>query len=226
MSIGKRYRSDLEARGNAEQAYPLSEAVAQLKKFKATKFDQSVEICMHLGVDPKHADQIVRGSISLPHGTGKTKTVIAFCGPDAEAGAKEAGAVEVGGEELVKKVEGGWMDFDVAIASPDMMRFVGKLGKVLGPRGLMPSPKAGTVTPDVATAVSEYAAGKVNYKTDAGGNVHAVVGKFSFNEDQLVDNIQAFIDRIVKDKPSVAKGHYIKKISISATMTPGVQVEA
>lgn len=226
MSTGKRYRSDLESRGSAEKALPLTDAVAQLKKFKPAKFDQTVEICMHLGVDPKHADQIVRGSISLPNGTGKTKTVIAFCGPDAVAAAKEAGAVEAGGEELVKKVEGGWMDFDVAVASPDMMRFVGKLGKVLGPRGLMPSPKAGTVTPDVATAVSEYTAGKVNYKTDAGGNVHAVVGKFSFSEDQLVGNIQAFIDRIQKDKPSVAKGQYVKKISISATMTPGVQVEA
>jgi large subunit ribosomal protein L1 len=177
-------------------------------------------------IDPKQADQIVRGSVSLPHGIGQSKRVIAFCGPDKVEDAKAAGATEAGGEELVKKVEEGFMDFDVAIADPAMMRFVGKLGKVLGPRGLMPSPKAGTVTPDVATAVKEYAAGKLEFRTDAGGNVHVIIGKQDFEAQKLVDNADHFLGLIKKMKPASAKGQYIKKISVSGTMTPGVLVEA
>lgn len=221
---GKRYRADLENR--TEEAMPIGDAVKKLKQFKKTKFDQTVEVCMHLGIDPKQADQMIRGSLSLPHGVGATKRVIAFCSDEKVAEAKEAGAIEAGGEDLVKKVEGGWMDFDVAVAEPAMMRDVAKLGRVLGPKGLMPSPKSGTVTPEVATAVKDYAAGKVEFRNDSGGNVHAAVGKFSFDETQLTENAQAFITHITKMKPSTTKGHYIKKVSLSATMTPSVMVAA
>lgn len=202
-----------------------AEAVAALRKFKATKFDQTVNICMHLGVDPAHADQSLRGSISLPKGIGKTKRVIAFCQSDIAPKALAAGAVKAGGDELVAEIEKGWMDFDVAIASPDMMRVVSKLGKVLGPKGLMPSPKAGTVTPQVADAVKEYSAGKVEYRTDKGGNVHAVVGKLSFADAALVENIDFFIKAIEKVRPSTVKGIYIKKVVVSGAMTPSVQVK-
>lgn len=200
------------------------DAFGALKKFKAPKFDQSVEISMHLGVDVKQADQMIRGSVSLPAGIGKTKRVIAFCAEDQVAAAKEAGAVEAGGQYLVEQIEKGWMDFDVAVASPDMMRVISKLGRVLGPKGLMPSPKAGTVTPKVADAVKEYAAGKVEYRTDKAGNIHAVIGKMSFQEDALVQNYQHFLETIEKARPSSAKGTYIKKIVVSGTMTPGVRI--
>jgi len=203
----------------------LSSAVKTLKTFKAPKFDQTVEICMFLGVDPKQADQAIRGSISLPHGLGKTKRVVAFCSESVAKEALEAGAVDAGGEELVARIEKGWMDFDVAVASPDMMRVVSKLGKALGPKGLMPSPKAGTVTPKVAEAVKDYSAGKVEYRTDKVGNVHAPVGKMSFGENELAENIQRFIETIEKAKPSSVKGKYIKKIAISGTMTPSVLVQ-
>lgn len=206
-------------------ALPAEEAIATLKKYKAPKFDQSVEVCLHLGVDPRQADQIVRGSVSLPKGIGKAKRVIAFCAPEKVAEATEAGAIEAGGEELVQKIEKGWMDFDVAVASPEMMRVISKLGRVLGPRGLMPSPKAGTVTKDVADAVREYAAGKVEYRTDKGGNIHAVVGKMSFSDADLLENYMHFIETIVKARPTAAKGQFVKKITLSGTMTPGVQVE-
>ncbi len=219
---GKRYRADLEQQ--PKQPLPIGDAVAQVKQYKPTKFDQSVELCMHLGIDPKQADQMIRGSLSLPHGIGATKRVIAFCSPDKVDDAKAAGATEAGGEELVKKIEDGWMEFDVAIAEPAMMRVVSKLGRTLGPKGLMPSPKSGTVTPKVAEAVKEYAAGKVEFRNDSGGNVHAVIGKFSFTADKLTDNAKAFIDHIHRIKPSAAKGHYVKKISVSATMTPSVLV--
>ena len=179
---------------------------------------------MHLGIDAKQADQMIRGSLSLPHGIGKSKRVVAFCASDKVAEAKAAGAIEAGAEELVKKIEDGWMDFDVAVASPDMMRVVSKLGRTLGPKGLMPSPKSGTVTPNVAEAVKEYAAGKVEFRNDSGGNVHAAVGKYSFDAKQLEENAEAFIKHITKMKPSSAKGQYIKSISLSATMTPGVAV--
>lgn len=220
----KRYRADSE-KVDKVKVYPLPEAVKVLKQFKAAKFDQTIDACIHLGIDPKQADQLVRGSVSLPHSSGKTKRVIAFCAGDKVEAAKAAGAIEAGGEDLVKKVEGGFMDFDIAIADPAMMRFVGRLGKLLGPRGLMPSPKAGTVTPDVAKAVKEYSAGRVNFKNDAGGNVQAAVGKLSMTAEQIEENAKAFLDTILRLKPASAKGHYIKKISLSGTQTPGVLVQ-
>lgn len=222
---GKRYRADVN-KVDRDKAYTLTEAVNFIKSFKATKFDQSVEIVMHLGIDDRQADQMIRGSLSLPHGIGQSRRVVAFCPADKVEACKEAGAVEAGGEELVDKVAGGWMDFDVAVATPDMMRVVSKLGRTLGPKGLMPSPKAGTVTADIATAVSEYAAGKVEFRNDKGGNVHAVVGKVSFEPQKLEENAQAFIAHITRLKPSTAKGVYIKRISMSGTMTPGVTVDS
>jgi large subunit ribosomal protein L1 len=201
-------------------------AVKALKKLKATKFDQTVNVVFNLGIDPKQADQLVRGSIALPHGIGKSARVICFCNADKVAAAKAAGAIEAGAEDLAQKVEAGWFDFDVAIASPDMMRVVSRLGKVLGPKGLMPSPKAGTVTPDVAGAVKEYAAGKQEYRNDDGGNVHGVVGKLSFSDSALADNLRAFLDAINKARPAAAKGVYIKKCVIAGCMTAGVQVSA
>lgn len=200
-------------------------AVSLLKKFKAPKFDQTVEICVHLGVDTKQADQMLRGSVSLPKGIGKSKRVVAFCPSDVAKKAMENGAIKAGGEDLVAEIEGGWMDFDVAVASPDMMRVISKLGRVLGPKGLMPSPKNGTVTPNVADAVSEFAAGKVEYRTDKGGNVQAVIGKMSFSESDLLENLMHFIHTIEKIRPSTVKGTYIKKITISGTMTPGLQLK-
>ena len=202
----------------------LAEAVEKVKSFKSVKFDQSIECVLHLGIDPKQADQLVRGSISLPHGIGKQKKVIAFCEDAGVEAAKKAGAIEAGCDELIKKVSDGWMDFDVVIASPKVMSKVGKLGRVLGPQGKMPSPKNGTVTADVATAVDEFAAGKVEFRNDAGGNVHVVVGKQSFETKKLVDNIEAFLSHIKKIKPTAAKGAYIKKMCISATMSPSVTV--
>lgn len=220
---GKRFEADLK-KVEADKEYSLEEAIEKVKSFSKTKYDQTIDICIHLGIDAKQSDQQVRASVSLPHGTGKTRRVIAFCQGDKVEAAKAAGAIEAGGEELVKKIAGGWMDFDVAVASPDMMRFVGKLGKQLGPRGLMPSPKAGTVTPKVDAAVAEYAAGKVNFKNDTGGNIHAPIGKMSFSAEQLVENAAAFIGLIDKLKPSGTKGQYVKKISIAGTMTPGAHV--
>ena len=202
----------------------ISEAVATLKKFKGPKFDQSVNCVVNLGIDPKQADQTIRGSISLPKGIGRSARVVCFCPADKVEAAKAAGAIEAGADDLVTKVEGGWLDFDVAIASPDMMRVVSRLGKVLGPKGLMPSPKAGTVTPDVATAVREYSAGKQEYRNDDGGNVHCVIGKMSFSEADLSANLEAFIATINKVKPASSKGLYIKKCVISATMSPGIQI--
>ncbi|MBN2376131.1 MAG: 50S ribosomal protein L1 [Sedimentisphaerales bacterium] len=221
-SRSNRYKKDAE-KANKEEL-PLAEAVEKVQGWSSTKFDQSVECVILLGIDPRQADQAIRGAISLPHGIGKSLRVIAFCeGEDAEA-AKEAGASEVGSDELVKKVSDGWLDFDVAIAHPRMMGKVGKLGRVLGPQGKMPSPKSGTVTADIAKAVKDYAAGKVEFRNDSGGNVHAIVGKVSFEKEKLVDNITAFIDNIKRMRPPAAKGTYIKKICISATMSPSVQV--
>jgi len=208
-----------------KQALPAGEAVAAIKKFKAPKFDQTVDVCIHLGVDTKQADQNLRGSVSLPHGIGKAKRVVAFCTSDVIPKAMAAGAIKAGGEDLVAEIEKGWMDFDVAVASPDMMRVISKLGRVLGPKGLMPSPKAGTVTPNIPEAVKEYSAGKVEYRTDTAGNVHAVIGKMSFPEASLQQNLEAFIHTIEKVRPATAKGTYIKKVSISGSMTPGVQVK-
>ncbi|MBL4702588.1 MAG: 50S ribosomal protein L1 [Phycisphaeraceae bacterium] len=222
--FGKRYRADFETVKQATPL-PLAEAIATVINFKKAKFDQSIDICLHLGVDPKQAEQMIRGSISLPHGIGKSKRVIAFCNSDKVDEAKAAGAIEAGGDELVKKVADGWMDFDVAIASPDMMRVVSRLGKALGPRGLMPSPKSGTVTPKVADAVKEYAAGKVEFRNDEGGNVHAVIGKQSFDAQKLIDNAEAFLEMINHMKPASTKGNYINSITLAGTMTPGVPVQ-
>lgn len=219
----KRYRSAEEKAVSEPQ--DIKSAVEALARFPKAKFDETVELCVRLGIDPKKSDQMVRGAISLPHGIGKTLRVIAFAeGPKAEE-ATEAGACEVGSAELAKKIQDGWLDFDVAVATPDMMKHVGRLGKVLGPQGKMPSPKAGTVTMDVGTAVKEFVAGKIEFRVDAGGNVHAPVGKRSFDTDKLTDNVRTLVDFIVNLRPSAAKGQYITKVTLSGTMTPGVPVK-
>ena len=216
----------LAAKAPGANPLPLAQAVTVLKSFNTTKFDQTVEIAIRLGVDPKQADQLVRGSIVLPHGIGKKLRVIVFAKGDKVDEAKEAGADEIGGPELAEKIKGGWTDFDVCIAAPDMMGVVGPLGKILGPRGLMPSPRAGTVTPDVAKTVREYKAGKIEFRTDAGGNVHAVVGKLSFDEKRLAENVQTFLNYVLSLKPATIRGQYIKGIALSATMSPSVRVAA
>jgi len=218
----KRYKKESAQTG--KEAVGLQGAVEQVKGFKSVKFDQSVECVLHLGIDAKQADQLVRGSISLPHGIGKQKKVIAFCEDTEVEAALSAGAIEAGSDELVKKIQDGWQDFDVAIASPRVMGKVGKLGRLLGPQGKMPSPKNGTVTGDVATAVAEFAAGKVEFRNDSGGNIHVVVGKQSFETSKLVENIEALVDHIRKVRPAASKGAYIKKMCISATMSPSVTV--
>lgn len=221
----KRAAANVQIAGKTQGAQPIPAAIAAVKAFKGPRFDQTVEVCVHLGIDPRQADQQIRGSISMPKGVGKTARVVCFCQSDKIDEAKAAGAVEAGGEELIKKIQGGWMDFDVTIASPDMMRMVSKLGRTLGPKGLMPSPKAGTVTADVATAVKEYAAGKLEYRNDDGGNVHCVLGKMSFSDEDLIENYEHFMSMIEKAKPASSKGHYIKKCVVSGTMTPSVLVE-
>lgn len=205
---------------------PLDEAVKLLQTFNTTKFDQSVEIAIRLGIDSKQADQLVRGSLVLPNGIGRTLRVVVFAKGEKVDEAKGAGADEVGGPELAEKIKGGWTDFDVCIAAPDMMGLVGPLGRVLGPRGLMPSPRAGTVTPDIARTVKEYKSGKVEFRNDAGGNVHAVVGKLSFELPKLVENIRTFINQITNMKPNAVRGQYIRGIVISATMSPGIRIQA
>ncbi len=213
-------------------AVDLQTAVAKLKDLqdnppagvKAVKFDQSVEVAFRLGVDPKQADQVVRGSLVLPHGIGKAQRVLVFAKDANVAVAEEAGADFVGGKELADKINGGWLDFDVAIATPDMMGVVGPLGRVLGPRGMMPSPRAGTVTQDVATAVSEYKAGKVEFRVDKAGNVHAIVGKLSFTAEQLVENAAALVKFVNGLKPSSAKGVYMKNVALTATMMPSITI--
>lgn len=232
------YEAQLAKAGDRDRRLPVAEAVKLLKvmgEIKAKKsykgakprkgFDQTVELVLHLGIDPKQADQMIRGAVSLPKGIGKTKRVIAFCPDDQAEVAKAAGAVEAGADELIKKVNDGWTEFDVAVAHPAVMGKVGKLGRVLGPQGKMPSPKSGTVTPDLATAVKEYSAGKVEYRNDAGGNVAASVGKISFSAEDLVANVEAFIDHIRRLRPSSAKGHYIKRVCLSATMSPSLNLD-
>jgi large subunit ribosomal protein L1 len=220
---GKRYKADSQKA--SIKPIPLEEAVTRLHGFKKLKFDQTVDLVCHLGIDPNQADQMIRGSVSLPKGIGKAKRVIAFCSDADAAAAKAAGAIEAGSDELVDKVAKGWLDFDVAISHPSLMGKVGKLGRVLGPQGKMPSPKSGTVTPDIAAAVKEYAAGKLEFRNDKGGNVHAVVGKMSFSKDDLVENINAFVEHIRRMKPATSKGHYLKRVCISGTMTPSVTIE-
>jgi large subunit ribosomal protein L1 len=221
----KRFRS-LQEKNPGIEPVTLAEAVEQLKQCDNTKFDQTVEIHLRLGIDPKQAEQLVRGSVVLPHGIGRPQRVIVFAKGDMAAAAEAAGADEVGQEELAKKISDGWLDFDVCIATPDMMGLVGPLGRVLGPRGLMPSPRAGTVTPDVGKVVEEYKAGKVEFRNDDGGNVHAVVGKLSFEPNKLQENIQTFIDFINSLKPQVLKGTYVRGIAVCATMSPSIRIAA
>jgi large subunit ribosomal protein L1 len=217
----KRYKE--AAKKASAELVSVDKAVDAVKAFPPTKFDQSVELIFSLGIDAKQADQTIRGSLSLPHGIGKSKRVVAFCPDHLQAAATAAGAIRAGGQEMVQAIEKeNFTDFDVAISTPDMMRFVGRLGKVLGPKGLMPSPKAGTVVTDIAAAVKEYAAGKIEYRNDAGGNVHSVVGKMSFDKNKLVDNINAMIAQIHKMKPMASKGAFIRKVVLKGTMTPAV----
>jgi large subunit ribosomal protein L1 len=208
-----------------ERPYSIEDAIPLVQQVKYATFDETVEVAMRLGVDPKHADQMVRGTVVLPHGLGKSKKVLAITGSDKQKEAQDAGADYVGGDDVVEKILGGWVDFDAVVATPDMMRAVGKLGKVLGPRGLMPNPKTGTVTTDIAKAVREIKAGKVEFRVDKTGIVHAPVGKTSFDAEALVNNAQALVDSIVKAKPPAAKGRYLKSITVSSTMGPGVRID-
>ncbi|MBL8762646.1 MAG: 50S ribosomal protein L1 [Phycisphaerae bacterium] len=223
LANSKRMRANVELAPKDPLAAP--EAVAALKKFKGPKFDQTVNVAIHLNMDSSNTEQGLRGSVSLPNGIGVTKRVIAFCREDLAGDALKAGAVKAGAESLVDEIEKGWMDFDVAIAAPDMMRVVSKLGKVLGPKGLMPSPKTGQVTPKVVEAVREFSAGKVEYRNDKGGNVHAVLGKLSFADAALVTNLEHFIAHIERLRPPTTKGAFIRKVVISGAMTPGVQIK-
>jgi large subunit ribosomal protein L1 len=208
-----------------DRPYRLEEAIPLVQKVKYAKFDETVELAMRLGVDPKHAEQMVRGTVVLPHGLGKSKRVLAIAGADKQKEATDAGADFVGGDELVEKILGGWVDYDAVVATPDMMRAVGRLGKVLGPRGLMPNPKTGTVTPNVAQAIKEIKAGKVEFRVDKTGIIHAPVGKTSFSAENLVANAHALVDSVVRAKPSAAKGKYLKSVTVSSTMGPGVTVD-
>jgi large subunit ribosomal protein L1 len=221
---GKQYQA---AQKQVEtRPYKLNDAIVLLKKIKFAKFDETVEVHMRLGVDPKHADQMVRGTVLMPNGLGKSKKVLVITSGDKLREAQEAGADFVGGEDMVNKIQSeGWTDFDAVIATPDMMRSVGKLGKILGPRGLMPNPKTGTVTPDVAKAVLEVKAGKVEFRVDKTGIIHAPVGKISFADDKLAENASALINAVVKAKPSAAKGKYVKTATLCSTMSPGVDLD-
>ncbi len=221
----KRFKAASEA-VDRDRAYSLEEGITILKEWQGAKFDESVELAINLGVDPKHADQMVRGAVVLPHGVGKTTRVLVFAKGEKEKEATDAGADYVGGEELAKKIQDeGWLEFDRVIATPDMMSVVGRLGKVLGPRGIMPNPKLGTVTMDVGNAVSEQKAGKVEYRVDKAGIVHVAIGKKSFEAEKLLQNATALIDVVVKAKPAAAKGTYVKKISLTTTMGPGIRID-
>lgn len=222
---GKRITA-LRTKVDPDKKYELTEAVAGVKEAATAKFPETVELAFYLGVDPRHADQMVRGSVSLPHGTGKEVRVIVFCKQDSQIEeANAAGAMEAGGDDLVKKVSDGWTDFDAAVAAPDMMGQVGKLGRVLGPRGLMPSPKAGSVTPKVGEAVAQIKKGKIDYRVDKNANIHVPVGKATFTEEQIVENATSVIESIVKAKPAACKGTYLKSCSISSTMGPGFRMD-
>jgi large subunit ribosomal protein L1 len=223
MAAGKKFKAAAEQ--IAEKPYTLEEAIPLVQKVKFTKFDETVEMALRLGVDPKHADQMVRGTVVLPHGLGKTKRVLVIANPDKQREATDAGADFVGGDEVVDKIQGGWVDFDAVVATPDMMRSVGKLGKVLGPRGLMPNPKTGTVTIDISKAVREIKAGKVEFRVDKTGIVHAPIGKTSFATTNLLANAHALVDSVMKAKPSAAKGKYLKSVTVSSTMGPGVRID-
>ncbi len=222
--MGRKF-SEVHARVD-DRLYDLKEAVPLLRELKYVKFDETVELAIRLGVDPKHADQMVRGTVVLPHGLGKSKRVLAIAGGEKQAEAKEAGADVVGGEEIVERIQSGWLDFDAIVAAPDMMRVVGKLGKILGPRGLMPNPKTGTVTFEVGKAVKEIKAGKVEFRVDRSGIVHVPIGKSSFEIQALIDNALALMDSVFKAKPAAAKGKYVKSVTISSTMGPGISIDA
>ena len=226
MSNHRQGKNYVKARQQVEtRAYRLEEAVPLLKKIRYAKFDETVELAMRLGVDPKHADQMVRGTVVLPHGLGKSKRVLAIASGEKVHEAEEAGADWVGGDEVVTKIQQGWLGFEAVIATPDMMKSVGKLGKLLGPRGLMPNPKTGTVTFEVARAVREIKAGKVEFRTDKTGVIHAPVGKISFETDKLVENAGTLISSVIKAKPAAAKGKYVRSVTLSATMTPGISLD-
>jgi len=220
---GKKYTAARQQVPN--RLHKIEEAVPLLQKVKYAKFDETVQLAVRLGVDPKHSDQMVRGTVVLPHGLGKSKRVLVIANAEKQREARETGADEVGGEELVEKINGGWMDFDAVVATPDMMRAVGRLGKVLGPRGLMPNPKTGTVTLDVARAVQEIKAGKVEFRVDKAGIVHAPIGKTSFAAERLIANAHALMESIVRVKPAAAKGKYLKSVTMSSTMSPGVDID-
>ncbi|WP_018704738.1 MULTISPECIES: 50S ribosomal protein L1 [Sporomusaceae] len=221
--FGKKYQEAAKL-VEADKLYEVAEAFELVKKIVTAKFDETVEVAVKLGVDPKHADQQVRGAVVLPHGTGKSKSVLVFAKGEKAKEAEAAGADVVGAEELVQKIQGGWTDFDVAVATPDMMGLVGRLGKVLGPRGLMPNPKVGTVTLDVTRAINEIKAGKIEYRTDKAGNIHAPIGKGSFESAKLLENFQTLIETLNKAKPSAAKGQYMRAITVSTTMGPGIKI--
>lgn len=225
MARGKKYKAAL-AKVDKLKTYTLDEAVKLVKEISFSKFDGAVDLAVNLGVDPRQADQNVRGAVALPHGLGKTVRIVVFAKGEAAQLATNAGVEAVGGDELGNKINGGWLDFDQVIATPDMMGVVGKLGRVLGPRGLMPNPKLGTVTMDVVKAINELKAGRVEYRVDKAGIVHAPVGKASFDTEKLLDNARTVVEAIVRAKPATAKGTYLKKISISATMSPSVRVDA
>jgi large subunit ribosomal protein L1 len=224
MGRGKRYKAIME-KVERNRYYSLEEAIEVLKEVPGPKFDQTVEVSCKLNVDPKKSDQMVRSSVVLPHGLGKKIKVLVFCKGEKEKEAKSAGADYVGSDDLIDKIKSGWFDFDVAIATPDMMREVGKVGKILGPRGLMPSPKTGTVTENVLQAVKEAKAGKLDFKMDRSGNVNVGIGKLSFEKEKLLENIRAFLEALMKSRPSSVKGQFIKKISLSSTMGPGLKIE-
>jgi large subunit ribosomal protein L1 len=222
-SSGKKFRA---AKAKVEsRPYQLAEAVKLVRDVRYAKFDESVDLAMLLGVDPKHADQMVRGTVVLPHGTGKSKRVAVIAGADKAKDAQDAGADHVGAEDLVEKIQNGFLEFEALVATPDMMRLVGKLGKVLGPKGLMPNPKAGTVTPDVAKAVKEIKGGKIEFRVDKTSIIHAPIGKISFDEKKLEENAAAFIKAVLKAKPAAAKGKYFRTVSVSSTMGPGVEID-
>lgn len=225
MAIAKRYAQAL-ALIDQTRAYPLEEALGLVRQGPAAKFDETIEMAVRLGVNPKYADQMVRGAVVLPHGTGKPVRVLVFAKGEKEREAREAGADYVGAEDLVEKIQGGWIEFDKAVATPDLMGQVGRLGKILGPRGLMPNPKVGTVTFDVARAIREVKAGKIEFKVDKAGNLHVPIGKRSFTADHLVENANAFLEAVVRAKPAAAKGQYLRSITVSSTMGPGVRVDA
>ena len=224
MGHGKKYRASSE-KIERTRSYPLAEGLELMLETKRGKFDETAEVAMNLGVDPRHADQNVRGAVVLPHGTGKEVRLIVFAKGDKEREARDAGADEVGGEELAKRIQDGWLEFDRVIATPDMMSVVGRLGRVLGPRGLMPNPKVGTVTFDIERAVSEQKSGKVEFRVDKAGIVHAAFGRLSFSRAQLSENLLAIAEAVMKAKPAVAKGAYLEKVSISSTMGPGIRID-